>query len=154
MGSQQATGRMILSLPINGEGRTVGAGPLSVGTRATTVVVNFPDRPADAIEAVYVLAHEVVGTIMNGVIDYNTSPAEKQEGVASRYAAAGLVRGGHLLLRRVAPELAAGYARYYLRVANAPVGADPEASLATAFPLPENLIAGFNRQLDIVLGGI
>jgi hypothetical protein len=153
-GSQQSNGRMILSLPIGGEGRTVGSGPLSVGARATTVVVTYPERPTDALEPVYVLAHEIVGTIMSGVVNDNTSPAEKRDGIADRYAASGLVRGGHLLLRRIAPELAAGYARYYLRVANAPAGADPEASLATAFPLPENFISGFNRQLDIVLGGI
>jgi hypothetical protein len=154
MGSQQANGRMILSLPIGGEGRTVGSGALSVGPRSTTVVVTYPDRAADAAEAIYVLAHEIVGTIMNSVVNDNTTPAEKRTGVADQYASAGLVRGGHLLLRRIAPELAAGYARFYLRVAGTSVGADPEASLAAAFPLPDAFISGFNRQLDIVLGGI
>lgn len=154
MGSQQSNGRLTLSLPIGGEARTHSAGALSVGPRLTITAVTFPDRPADAAEAIYVLAHEVVGTIMNTVVADNTTPAEKREGVADRYASAGLVRGGHLLLRRIAPELAAGYARYYLRVANAPATGDPEAALATTFPLPEGFIAGFNRQLDIVLGGI
>ena len=154
MGSQQSTGRLILSLPLNGEGRTHSSGALSAGPRMAIVAVTFPEQRIQGEEAIFVLVHELVGGIMNGVVSDNTTPAEKRDGVADRYASSGLVRGGHILLRRLAPELAAGYARYYLRAANAPATGDPEAALAAAFPLPEAFIAGFNRQLDIVLGGI
>jgi hypothetical protein len=70
-------------------------------------------------------------------------------------ASAGLVRGGALLLAKIAPELVDGYARYYLRSANvASTAADPRAALAAAFPLPDNIVQAITRQLDIVLGGI
>jgi hypothetical protein len=154
MGSQQANGRFILSLPLGGEGRTHSSGPLSTGPRMAIVAVTFPEQRIQGEEAIFVLVHELVGSIMNGVVADNTTPAEKRDGIADRYASAGLVRGGLILLRRLAPELAPGYARYYLRVANAPATGDPEMALAAAFPLPESFIAGFNRQLDIVLGGI
>lgn len=153
MGTQQASGDMIVSLPLGGEGRTISSSPTSVSSRSGIVAVTYPQ--SDPLEAIYVFAHEIVGTIMSGVITDNTTPAQRREGVADRYAADGLVIGGALLLQRIAPELVDGYARYYLRTAGRPVpGGDVQAALAAAFPLPENFRAGFLRQLDIVLGGI
>jgi len=64
------------------------------------------------------------------------------------------VRAGALLLERVAPDLVDGYARYYLRSANASFTGDPKAALATTFPLPDRLRDAITRQLDVVLGGI
>ena len=153
MGTQQAAGDMIISLPLGGEGRTIGASPTSVTSRSTTIAVTYPE--SDPIEAIYVFAHEAVGSIMNGVIADNTTPAQQREGLGQQYATDGLVVGGYLLVQRIAPELAAGYARYYLRNAGRNVpGGDPQAALMSAFPLPENFRAAFLRQLDIVLGGI
>jgi hypothetical protein len=153
MGTQQASGDIILSMPLGGEGRTIGTNPTSVTSRGSLVAVTRPE--SDPLDAIYVFAHEVVGTIMNGVITDNTTPAQRREGLAERYAADGLVIGGALLLQRIAPELADGYARYYLRIAGRPVpSGDVQAALNAAFPLPENFRAGFLRQLDIVLGGI
>ena len=57
-------------------------------------------------------------------------------------------------MRRVAPELADGYARYYLMQANQPTTGDLHARLATVFPLPEMIARAIERQLDVVLGGI
>ena len=68
---------------------------------------------------------------------------------------AAAVRTGYLLLQRTAPDLADGYARYYLRSANASASAtDPGATLASVFPLPDPLREAIVRQLDVVLGGI
>ncbi len=152
MGTQQANGDMLISLPIGGEGRTIGTSPVSVGPRSSLVTVTYPER--EAIEAIYVFAHEVVGTLMNTVVTDNTTPAEKRDGLDQRYASNGLVIGGALLLQRIAPELADGYARYYLAIARVSPGSDPQAALRSAFPLPENFRTAFLRQLDIVLGGI
>jgi hypothetical protein len=152
MGTQQASGDMLISLPIGGEGRTIGTSPTSVGPRSTLVTVAYPER--QAVEALYVFAHEVVGSLMNTVVSDHTTPAEKRDGLDQRYASDGLVIGGALLLQRIAPELADGYARYYLAIAKASPGADPQAALRAAYPLPENFRAAFLRQLDIVLGGI
>jgi len=151
-GTQQANGDMLISLPIGGEGRTIGTSPVSVGARSSLVTVTYPER--DAVEAIYVFAHEVVGALMNTVITDNTTPAEKRDGLDQKYSSDGLVIGGALLLQRIAPELADGYARYYLAIARVSPGNDPQAALRSAFPLPENFRAAFNRQLDIVLGGI
>jgi hypothetical protein len=152
MGTQQANGDILISLPIGGEGRTIGTSPVSVGPRSSLVTVTYPER--EAVEAIYVFAHEVVGTLMNTVVTDNTTPAEKRDGLDQRYSSNGLVIGGALLLQRIAPELADGYARYYLAIARVSPGNDPQAALRSAFPLPENFRTAFLRQLDIVLGGI
>lgn len=147
--TQQATGDFLLSLPLDGEGRTI-----TVGTSLNIVTVAFPARPADAREAIYVFAHEVVAAVTGPAINDETSPAEKREGVVDRYTSNAAVRGGALLLERVAPDLVDGYARYYLRSANASFTGDPKAALATTFPLPDRLRDAITRQLDVVLGGI
>jgi hypothetical protein len=152
MGTQQGSGDMLISLPIGGEGRTIGTSPTSVGPGSTLVTVAYPER--ESIEAVYVFAHEVVGALMNQVITDNTTPAQKRDGLDQRYSSDGLVVGGAMLLQRIAPELADGYARFYLSIAKVSPGSDPQAALRSAFPLPENFRAAFLRQLDIVLGGI
>lgn len=142
-------GSLLLSLPLDGEGRT-----LDVGARTRLVTVNFPDTPENAREALYTFAHEIVSSVTAIAIDDNTSPAEKRNGTVDRYASNALVRGGALMLQRAAPELADGYARYYLRSARFPVPSDPMAALATAFPLPDAIRDGIQRQIDVVLGGI
>jgi len=143
-------GTILLSLPLDGEGRT-----LDVGSRTRLVAVNYPETPADAREALYTFAHEVVSSVTTLAIDDNLSPAEKRSGAADRYASAALVRGGAMLVQRAAPELADGYARYYLRSARVSFASgDGMAALATAFPLPDAIRDGIQRQIDVVMGGI
>jgi hypothetical protein len=103
----------------------------------------------------YTFAHEVVSSVTSIAIDDNTSPAEKRTGASDRYASAALVRGGALLLQRLAPELVDGYHRYYLRSARmtVPTG-DAAAAFAAAFPLPDAIRDAIQRQIDVVLGGI
>jgi hypothetical protein len=148
--TQQQTGDFILSLPLDGEGRTV-----SGGKRDNVVAIAFPDTPAQAIDAVYVFTHEVLGALSAQAISDNITPAERREGLADKMASAAAVRGGAILLQRVAPELADGYARYYLRAAGlSATSSDPQGALATAFPLDARVRDAIVRQLDAVLGGI
>jgi hypothetical protein len=148
--TQQENGEFMLSLPLDGEGRTV-----TFSKQQNSVSVGFPDAPGAAIEAVYVFAHEVVNAITTTAINDNTTPAEQRTGAASRYIANGNVRAGAILLQRAAPESAAGYMRYYLRSAGAAVPAgDPSSAFASAFPIPDGIRDAITRQLDIVLGGI
>ena len=143
-------GTILLSLPLNGEGRT-----LDVGQRTRLVAVNYPETATNAQEALFTFAHEVVSFVTSIAIEDNTSPAEKRNGTGDRYASNALVRGGAMLLQRVAPELADGYARYYLRAARVQFSTgDAMAALATAFPLPDGIRDGIRRQIDVVLGGI
>ena len=143
-------GTIVLSLALDGEGRT-----LDLGQRTRIVAVSFPERADNAREALYTFAHEMVASVTTIAIDDNLSPAEKRAGAADRYASTALVRGGAMLLQRAAPELADGYARYYLRSARVPFSTgDAMAALATAFPLPEPIRDAIQRQIDIVLGGI
>ena len=143
-------GTILLSLPLNGEGRT-----LDVGQRTRLVAVNYPETAANAHEALFTFAHEVVSFVTSIAIEDNTSPADKRNGTSDRYASNALVRGGAMLLQRVAPELADGYARYYLRTARVQFSTgDAMAALATAFPLPDAIRDGIRRQIDVVLGGI
>jgi hypothetical protein len=150
--TQQLRGEILLSLPLDGEGRTIAA---TTG-RPGLIAVQLPDDAASAVEALYVFAHEAVIPVVTTAITDNVTPAEQRSGVADRYAAHGAVRGGALLIQRIAPELAQGYMRYYLRAAglSARATGDPSAALASAFPLPELIINAIIRQLDIVLAGI
>jgi len=147
--TEQANGDFIVSLPLDGEGRTV-----SGGKQQNIVTVNFPATVAEAPEAIYAFTHEVVGALAASTVNDNTSPADRRNGVADRLQSVAAVRGGHLVLQRVAPELADGYARYYLRSAGVTPGADPTAAFATTFPMPDNIRDAMVRQVDIVLGGI
>ena len=147
--TQQARGDLYLSLPLDGEGRSVNGGKTQ-----NFITVSFPDTPATAVEALYVVAHEAVGPVAGQAVADNTTPSEKRSGIFERLSSASLVRGGLMILLKSAPEYADGYARYYLRSANLPVGSDPQASLAAAFPLPEAIRDAISRQLDVVLGGI
>ncbi|NUQ21611.1 MAG: hypothetical protein HOQ09_11695 [Gemmatimonadaceae bacterium] len=147
--TQQETGDLLLSLPLDGEGRTVTA-----GKRENTIAVEFPDSPAQAREAVYAFAHEAVGAVANQAVIDNVTPAERREGLADRMQSAAAVRGGALLLQRVAPELVDGYSRFYLRSAGITPSGDLASSLASAFPITDAIRDAIGRQLDTVLGGI
>lgn len=147
--SGQANGEVLLSLPLDGEGRSQSSGKLQ-----NILTITFPDTPAQATDAIYVITHEAIGTIANRSVTDNITPSEQRNGAGDRYASAAAVRGGAMLLQRVAPNLVAGYARYYLQSARRQVGADPMASLVSAFPLPDAVRDAIGRQLDVVIGGI
>lgn len=148
--TQQETGDFILSLPLDGEGRTV-----SGGKRENIVALTFPDTPAQAIDAIYVFTHEALGALAGTAIADNITPAERREGLADRMASAAAVRGGALLLQRAAPELADGYARYYLKAAGVSfTSGDPQAALASAFPLDARVRDAIANQIASVYAGI
>ena len=148
--TQQRDGDILLSLPLGGEGRTIGTS----GNFRATIAVTFPTRPANVPEAMYVLAHELVGTLTNAAIADNTSPADQRSGLSDRYASAASVRGGLMLLEKFVPELADGYARYYVTVTGTVPNANPRAQLATLFPLPDAIRDAISRQIDTVDSGI
>ncbi len=145
----QTSGEIILSLPLDGEGRT-----LSAGKRQNSSVVSFPARPSDAVEAIYVIVHELAGNIVQTAVRDNVTPTDQRMGLADRYIATGSVRAGAMLLQKVSPDLVDGYARYYLRSANKSIGSNATASLSQAFALPDQIRDAISRQIDVVLGGI
>lgn len=146
----QPAGTILLSLPLDGEGRSLGGGKLQ-----NTIGVSFPATVSTADEAIYVIAHEVaLGPLAQAAVRENITPAEQRAGVGTRYETFAAVRAGAMLLQRVAPELVDGYARYYLRSANRSVGSNAMATLTAAFPIPDLIRDGITRQLDVVLGGI
>jgi hypothetical protein len=148
--TRQNEGEMLVSLPLDGEGRTITNSPQS-----NLVAVTYPERAEDAMDAIYVFTHEVVGTLANQVIADNTTPTEKRDGTAARYASPAAVRGGVIVLQKIAPELVKGYETYYLRSANVSFRAGTEeATMARVFPLPQAMLYGMQRQLEIVFGGI
>lgn len=147
--TSQSQGEIYLSLPLDGEGRT-----LSAGKRQNATAVTFPQRSSDADEAIYVLAHEFVSSLVGTAVNDNTSPNDRRNGLVDRYVAVGTVRAGAMLLQKIAPELVNGYATYYLRSSNRTPGPNPAAQLATVFTLPDNIRDAIAKQLDVVLGGI
>ena len=147
--SQQGGGTVFLSLPLNGEGRTMAA-----GRNNTLTAVTFPASETDAIDAIYVIVHELMFAAANTAVTDNITPTEQREGAGDRYTSNAAVRGGLLLLQKTIPSLADGYARYYLRSAGRTPGANPQTTLASVFPLTEAIRTALTRQLDVVLGGI
>lgn len=147
--SDQPNGELILSIPIEGEGRTV-----TDRLAPAQVAVGFPESPDRAMDAMYAFAHEVVGPLTGPAVDDNTTPAEKRSGLATTMGSYALVRGGALLMGRLSPALANGYARFYLRVAGVSFTGDPMVAFAKAFPIPTPMLDSIDRQISIALGGI
>ncbi len=147
--SDQSNGDLMLSLAIEGEGRTVAD-----ARERNQVAVGFPDSPEQAMDALYAFAHEIVGSLAAPAVEDNTTPAEKRSGLATAIGNYALVRGGALICARISPEFAAGYARFYLRLANVTYEGDPMAALARAFPIPKPMLESIDRQISISFGGI
>ena len=147
--SGQPNGELLLSLALEGEGRSA----LDSRDRGL-VVVGFPDSPDRAMDAIFAFAHEIVGPLTGPAVEDNTTPAEKRSGVATLVGSYAFVRGGALLLSRLSPELAAGYARFYLRTAGVTFDGDPMAAFARAFPISAPMLASIDRQIAISFGGI
>jgi hypothetical protein len=101
--TSQTAGEIYLSLPLDGEGRT-----LSAGKRQNATAVTFPLRSSDASESIYVIAHELVSSLVSTPSTTTSLPTIVRSGVADRYVAAGTVRAGLMLLQKIAPELATG----------------------------------------------
>ncbi|MHB1311342.1 MAG: hypothetical protein ACYC3L_04920 [Gemmatimonadaceae bacterium] len=148
-GTRQASGEVLLALPLEGEGRT-----MSFGARQNIIAVGFPDSAAAAPEAMYALAHELVGAVVGPTIADNLSPAQIRAGEGERLSAIGLVRGGLMLMQKAQPQWATGYAKFYLRVARVSYAGDPVAALERAFPLNADLAGTIRRQIDAAFGGI
>jgi hypothetical protein len=141
-------GDILLSLPLDGEGRTISSGQ-------HTVAVEFPARPDSAQEAVYVFVHEIAGIASGQAVADNTTPVEKQTGVAARYESAAAVRAGAMLLKRLIPDLVPGYQRYYLTAARGrSTTSNVDAEFARTFNLPQVMIDAINKQLDRLLSTI
>lgn len=139
--THQSTGEIILSLPVDGDGLT-----FKESTGRTSMAAPFPDSIPDAPQVIYVFAHVAARAVAADALAAATTVAERRNsGVADRYAEALSIRGGYLLLQKAAPELAAGYAKYYLR--SAPSGRDLDA----AFPLPDAIRDALSRQIDLDL---
>jgi hypothetical protein len=148
-GANQRRGTVLLSFALGGEGRT-----LALGQRDNFVAVTFPADVGQSTEVLYTIAHEVVGGVSNAVVRDNASAADQRSGDAGRWTTLAPVRGGLLLLERVAPELSDGYRRYYLRLARQTPSGDVARQFATVFPLPPAILAALERQVQLVLDGI
>jgi hypothetical protein len=147
--TQQARGDILLSLPLDGEGRS-----LTNGKQSNLITVSFPERPNDAVEAIYVIAHEAVSGIASTAVSDNITPEQRRSGLGERYQSAAAVRAGALLLQRTSPEILDGYMRYYLKAVNRPVGGNVQATFTSTFAIPDTIRDALTRQLDVVLGGI
>ena len=148
--TSQRQGDLLLSLPIGGEGRTAPG-----SNRRTMVAVPFPARRADAVEVLYVMAHEITGSLVGTVVADNTTPAEQRAGTADRYVSMGQVQAGAMLLAIIAPELRDGYVRYYVEQGNLRrPGTTYAARFDESFALPPAIREALQRQIDIILSGI
>lgn len=148
--THQTGGELVLSLVLGGEGRTLNALP-----EHTEMVVTMPPSRAEAADAIYGFVHEAVQTITNGAVTDNTTAAEQRTGEAANYSPLAAVRGGAMLLQRVAPEFVDGYMRFYLRQSGiTPPAGNVEAAFVGAYQVPTAVVAAIDRQIGTALGGI
>jgi hypothetical protein len=138
--THQPTGEIILSLPVDGDGIT-----FKEPDGRTSLAAPFPDSVGDAAQVIYVFAHVAARAVAADAITAGTTVIERRAGIGDRYAEALSIRGGYMLLAKAAPELAEGYARYYLRTSR------PGSDLAAAFPLPETIRDALSHQIDLEL---
>ena len=142
-------GSLILSLPLGGEGRSL------FSPQGNAVAVPLEMTAGSAMASLYVFAHEIVGNAAASAVKDNLTPAEARAGAEAKYVPIAAVRGGAILLSRIAPELLVGYQRYYLRHAGAAIPAgDLNAAFIATFGLPEAVATGLAKQIDLVLAGI
>jgi hypothetical protein len=143
-GVQLPTGEIVLSLPLGGEGQSILQGQHSIA-------IGFPGAPDSSLDAVYELAHEVVGGVAEQAVRERIAPAEFRAGLGAELEAPAKVRGGAMLLQRAVPELVSGYERYYLALARiAAPDVDVDSAFVRAFPLRQAIIDGIDQRLDEV----
>jgi hypothetical protein len=147
--TQQQNGELYLSMPLGGEGRTV-----QFGKANNAVAGPMPETLSESESVLYVMAHEVTGSIASAAIADNTTPADRRAGTTSRYEQAAAVRAGALLLERTVPGAVPGYMRYYLQAAGRNAPTDPRTAFAAAFVIPDSIRDALTRQLEVILGGI
>ncbi len=148
--THQVDGQLVLSLAVGGEGRTLNATP-----QHNVVVVALPGSRAELDDPIYGFAHEAVQTIANAAIAANTTAAVRLSGEAGSDVSNAAVRGGEMLMDRVAPEFADGYMRSYLRQAGiTPPETNVEATFVATFPLSPAVEASMDRQINAALSGI
>jgi hypothetical protein len=149
--TQQGNGDLLLTLSLEGEGRTISEGKVK-----NVFAVTFPPTSARAAEAIYGVVHEAVGPLVGPAVDDNVTPAEKRAGMADQLSSRALVRGGALLLGKVAPQLVNGYMKFYLHAAGiANVGdAELSATFEKTFVVPKGLVESIERQITVSLSGI
>ncbi|MEX2182451.1 MAG: hypothetical protein WD771_10445 [Gemmatimonadaceae bacterium] len=148
--TQQPSGDLILTLTLGGEGRA-----LPVGKSTNQYAVAWPATADSAEIVLFTFAHEAIGSVAQVAVDDHLTPAQKRLGAGATYGSAGLVRGGALLVERVEPGMGERYARWYLAQMGRPVPVGGAlAALCEAFPMPDEMIASMQRQIDISFGGI
>ncbi len=148
--TQQTGGRLVLSITLGGEGRTI-----SDGKQSNMIAVEFPTTVDAAPEALFGFVHESVAQLVDEAIRDNTTPAEQRSGATSGYTGNGAVRSGALLMQRVAPDLVQNYMRFYLRtLGTTPPTGDVTAAFAAGFPVPQPILTAVGHQIDVILGGI
>jgi hypothetical protein len=147
--SSQPNGEIYLSLPLDGEGRTV-----QFSKQQNAVAVGMPDAGGDLASVLYTFAHEVAGQVANTAIEDNTTPAERRTGSTARFEQSAAVRAGALLLERTIPTAVPGYMRFYLQSAGRTAPSDPRTAFTTVFAVPDAVRDAIARQLEVILGGI
>ena len=150
--TQQQSGDLILSLTLGGEGRALPA-----GKTANQFAVSWPRTADEADVLLFAFAHEAIGSTAQVAVNDHLTPAQQRAGLGANYVGAGLVRGGAMLVERIEAGMGARYARWYLRQMGRDAPADDAsalAALASAFPMPGEMLETMERQIALAFTGI
>jgi len=148
--TQQTNGDLLLVRALGGEGRAVPA-----GRSLSQYAVAWPASPDSAEVALFTFVHEAASPVAAVAVNDHLTPAQQREGMGAKLMATALVRGGALLVAKVDAALGERYARWYLAQAGRPVGTGTALeALAAAFPMPAEMVASMQRQIDLAFTGI
>jgi hypothetical protein len=146
----QASGDLVLSFVLGGEGRALPA-----GKNTNQYAVAFPGTADSAEVLLFSFAHEAAGVIAKVAVDDNLTPAQQRSGLGAQYGSAGLVRGGALIVEQIQAGMGQRYARWYLAQTGRDVPlASALATLAEVFPMPEEMLSSMQRQIALSFTGI
>jgi hypothetical protein len=148
--TQQASGDLVLSLVLGGEGRAVPA-----GKNNNQYAVTWPASADSAETMLFAFAHEVAGAVAQAAVNDHLTPAQKRAGADAALVSVGLVRGGALLVEGIEPGMGERYAQWYLAQMGRASPADGAlAALAAEFPMPDEMLESMRRQIAIAFSGI
>jgi hypothetical protein len=113
--------------------------------------------PSRGEEVTFEVLHEVLYTLAGDVIKDNLAPAQIRETGEDVLTSRVAVRGAALLLARAAPARVPAFERFYLAQVRRTAPASNsalQAAFEQAFPLPDSLVRGLEKEIQSAFQGI
>lgn len=116
------------------------------------MVVGYPRDSSSALEPLFTAVREITSVEASRVVAAHATSADRLASDVESLESVASVRAGAFLLNRIAPDLAAGYRRFYLGLAGA--SGSSERELRTVYALPGDIADALANRIAIILEGL